>query len=348
MQAQAELRNLPQALTEMFTRGRSGYERAVRGIRWGDGPIYVLADARSLSAGLVALYAIEELLHRPVILREASSFLAYSLGTVRTGAPVVAVSGEGEGAELLAAVRAVRENGAQVLAVAPAASALNEAAHQVFPLPDVAGAPASGVVRACLEHAALGYLALIAARQLARPAPSLDRLEKDWAELPASLDRIVNQFGNAVHSLAGELAALGRILFAGSGLYYAAAMRAVDAREHEGRIPAQALDLAGLRSGWVSAFRSGTGALLLTGSRSQSREDASAVGAELKGGGAALFAVTDANDHELGRQARLTLLLPDLAELPASILALALAGWTAREMVQTASAAYAGRDSRQA
>jgi glutamine---fructose-6-phosphate transaminase (isomerizing) len=339
MQAQAELISLPQTLTEMFTRGRADRERAVRGFRWGEGPIHVVADARALSAGMVARYAIEDLLQRPAIIDEATSFQRYSLATVRTGSLVVAVSGEGEAPELLEAVRAARSKGAQVLALAQATSPIAEAAQHVFLLPEVAGNPAEGMAAACLQHATAVYMVLIAARQLTRPTPALERLEADWAELPAALDKIVSQFANAVGSLASELGAFKKIFFAGEGLQFAAALRAADAGGHRGPQLVLALDYASLRSGWLDACGPDTGALLFPGLRSRSRKEAATLAQELQQRKASVFAVTDASDHELGRQARLTLLLPDMADLPASILALALAGWTAREIARPPKAA---------
>ena len=334
MQAQSELISLPQALTEIFTKGRADRERAVRAIRWGDGPIHVLTGSQALPAGLMARYALEDLLQRPVILREASSFLAYSLATLRTGAPVVAVSGENQAPELLEAVLAVRRGGAQVLAVASPSSAIAQEAHQLFALPEVAGSPAAGLAGACLEHAAMGFFALIAARLLTRPAPALERLEKDWEALPGELDKIVAQFANAIRSLARELGSLSRVFFSGAGLYYASARRAADAGGHRRFSGGLALDFARLGSAWLEAFGPDTGALLITGSRSRFRKQAGELVRQLKERGSSVFAITDANDQEVTRQARLTLLMPDLAELPSSLLALALAGWTARESVR--------------
>ena len=336
MRAQSELLTLPQVLNEMFTRGRSERERAVRGIRWSDGPIYVLVDDRARSAGLLAQFAIEGLLHRPVIVREASSFLAYSAPTLRTGSPVVVISGQDESAELQEAVRVVRAAGGYVIAVAGASSPIAQSSHQVLTVPDVSGTPPEGLGRACLEHAAVGQLAIIAARLLARPGPALERIEKDWAEIPSALEKFVTQFENAVRSLAHELGAPTRILSAGAGSYYAAAMSAAEI----GRpCPAVALDFASLRGSRQDMVGTNTGVVLLTGSRSPSREAAATLARELKARGASVFAVTDANDHAVAKEARLTLLLPDFAELPASILALVLAGWTTRETALLAAAA---------
>lgn len=333
MQAQSELMDIPQALEAMFHRGRADHERAVRSIRWGDGPIHVLAGSHSLPAGLVAHYTLEALLHRPVILREASSFLAYSQDTVRTGAPVVVVAGVEQPPEVLEAVQSARKNGAQVLAVAPPSTDLAGQAHQLFALPDLAGSLATGLAGDCLEHAAVGFFALIAARLLARPTAALERVEKDWVLLPAEIEKAVSQFGDALRSLGTELGRASRVLFAGAGLYHASALRAAKAGGHRGSAII-ATDYAALRSDGLDTLGPGAGVLFLAGSRSPFKKEAGALARELRERRLAVFAVTDVNEHEVSRQARLTVLMPDLAELPSSVLALVLAGWAAREMAR--------------
>ncbi|HEY6290977.1 MAG TPA: SIS domain-containing protein [Terriglobia bacterium] len=345
MQVQSELMSLPQTLGEMFTRARPDYERAVRGIRWGEVPVYVLGSAGTLPAGLVAGYAVEGLLGYPVVVREVSSFLSYALGTVRSGSLVVAISSgtsaEPDVLEVVEAVQAARKLGAQVLAVTYESSPLCRAADRLFALPDVAGAPATGLAEACLEHAAVAYLTLIAARLFKRPNASLDRLEKDWRELPRHLDWIVSQLPAAVRSFAAELRSSRRIYFAGGGLYHPAALRAANLAPREDCV--LGIDLAGLRSD--RALTSDAAVVFLSGSRGRMRKEAADLATALKARGTACVAVTDSNDHDLIRAARLALLLPDLAELPGSILALAVGGWVAREMVQHPRTTRAARRS---
>jgi len=330
MQAQSELISLPQTLTEMFTRGRPDYERAVRGIRWGEAPVYVLGSVRTLPAALAAGYAVEDLLGYPAVVREASSFLSYTLRVLRRGSVVVAISNqvEPDALSLVKAVQAARQQGAQVLAVTSPSSPLAAAADRVFGLPDVAGAPAQGLAEACLEHASAGDLALIAARLLKRPQASLERLEKNWHDLPGHLDWIVSQLAAAVRSFAAELRPAGRIFFAGGGSYHSSALRAADLARCPDRV--SGIDLASLRG----RMASDAAVVFLSGSRSRLCKEAATVAAELKARGTAALAVTDSNDHELSHGSRLALLLPDLAEVPGSILALAVAGWTAREVAE--------------
>src|SRR5207302_961947 len=141
-------------------------------------------------------------------------------------------------------------------------------------LPEVGGAPAVGLARACLDHAVAGYIALLTARLLTRSAPALDRLERDWRELPVALEKIVSQFSNAVRSLAQEISKENRTFLAGAGLYHAAALSAADIPGFRGTVSLLPLDFARLRAGWLDAFRSGTGALFISGSRSRSKAQA--------------------------------------------------------------------------
>jgi len=338
MQAQSELISLPQTLTEMFTRARPDYERAVRGIRWGEAPVYLLGSASTLPAALAAGYAVEDLLGYPAVVREASSFLSYTLGTVRRGSVMVAVSnGAAAAPRLVEAVQAARKQGAQVLAVTAESSPLALAADHVFVLPEVAGNPARGLAEACLEHAAVGYLALIAARLFKRPRASVDRLEDDWHDLPAHLEWIVSQLAAAVRSFAAELRSPGRVFLVGEGFYHPSALRAADLTPRPDQV--LGIDLAGLRLRLVSD----AAVVFLSSSRSRTRKESADRAIELNARGAASLAVTDSNDHELLRASRLALLLPDLAELPGSVLALAVAGWVARQMAEHARVTKAAK-----
>ena len=83
--------------------------------------------------------------------------------------------------------------------------------------------------------------------------------------------------------------------------------------------------------------------VFLSGSQGRARKVVAEAARQTKERGVVVVAVTGGNDHHLTRQARLTILVPDLVELPASILSLALAGWLGREL---ATSAPEGRLSR--
>jgi DNA-binding MurR/RpiR family transcriptional regulator len=314
----------------MFAKGRPQYERAVRSIHWGDAAIYVVSSTRSLPAALLAAYACEDLLACPVAVREISSFLAHSLGALRTGSVVVLLSNEAP--ETLDAARAATRRGAQVLALAPASSPVATVARQVFPLPEMGGAPSSGIAEAFLEHTAVGYLALLAARLAKRPQPSLERLEKEWNEIPDHFDTLTSHLVDVVRASADALRPATTLFFVGDGYHHASAERAASLAQRGGSYAIPASDLARFRSVFLPNLGQGAGVVVLSGSQSRRRKAVAELAREAKDHGANVLAVTGSNDHELVRQASFTLLLPDLVELPASILSLALAGWLGREM----------------
>jgi fructoselysine-6-P-deglycase FrlB-like protein len=330
MQAHSELRNLSPVLREMVTKHRPEYERAIRGIHWGDAAIYVVSSARTLPAGLTAAYAFEDLLGCPVAVREFSSFLAHSLGAIRTGSVVILVSSEAP--EVVDAARAATKRGAQVLAIAPASAPIAHARNRVFPLPEIAGASSSGLTDACLEHMAVGYLAVLAARLVKRPQPSLERLEKDWNAIPDHLDSLTSHLVDVVRASAGELRSAPSLFFVGDGYYQAAAERAARLVQRLPSCAALGCGLAHFRCYLLPNLGPGAGVVFLSGSQSRTRKVAAELAREAKERGAVALAVTGSNDHDLKGQARLTLLLPDLVDLPASILSLALAGWLGREL----------------
>lgn len=330
MQAHSELRALPPVLRDMMTKGRPEYERAIRGIHWGDSAIYVVGTARSLPAALTAAYAFEDLLGCPAAVREASSFLAYSLGAIRTSSMVILISGEAP--EMLAAAQAATSRGAQVLAVARVSAPVAPLASRVFALPDVAGAPAAGIAEACLDHAAAGYLALLAAVLVKRPNPSLERAEKEWNTIPDQLDSLTSHLVDLVRATAAELRAAPSLFFVGDGYRHAAAERAAGLSQRRASCSVTSSDLAHFRCHLLPNLSQGAGVVFLSGSQSRSHKAAAELAHEAKSRGAHVVAVTGRNDHDLIRQARFTLLLPDLVELPASILSLALAAWLGKEV----------------
>ena len=314
----------------MMTKGRAEHERAVRGLHWSDAAIYVVGDTRSLAAGLTAAYAFEDLLGCTVVMREVSSFLSHSLGVIRAGSVVVFISGEAP--EMLDATRAAAKRGAQVLAIAHASAPITAAASLVFPLPEVGETSGSSLVHACLEHVALGYLAVLAARLVKRPQPALERLEREWNAVPDHLDSLSVHLADVVRTSADELRLATSLFFVGDGYHQAAAERAAALAQRRGSCPVIGVDLARFRCNHLPNLNPGAGVVIFSGSQSRTRKAAAEVAGEVNERGAVALAVTGGNDHDLTRQVRLTLLVPDLLELPASVLSVALGGWLGREL----------------
>jgi DNA-binding MurR/RpiR family transcriptional regulator len=345
-----ELITLPQALTEMMVKARAAYERAVRSVRWGELPIWAIGSARTLPAAGTLRHAFEDLLSWPTIVREASCFLEDSIGMMRPGSVVVVFAdASGPPAE---AAQAARKRGAQVLVVRagiapPEDSEAGSTAAQESPLdlalPIVGAAPGGDLGAACLQHAAAAQLALVCARQLTRPEARLERWEADWRDLPSQLDRIVGLLGDGVASLSRELEPLSPILVVGGGYYSAAARRVSALARQQVRRPVVGLDLASVDGGWLQVLNPKSGLLLLSGSTGRAAKAAIEFAGQVKERGCPLFVLTGSNHHDLIRQARLSLMLPEVGELPGSILALAVSGWMASQLVDPARHARRSR-----
>jgi fructoselysine-6-P-deglycase FrlB-like protein len=321
----AQLGNLSPLFAEIALKRRVDFERALRGLRWGEMPVYAVGSAATLPAAFTFAYAFEEFLEWPVVVREAGRFLSLSRSSLRTGSALVLVADESP--PVAEVVREARRRGARVLAVAAESDVPALAAHETVALPQL---PAPGrLAAACLQHAAAGYLALTAARLLKRPQPLLDRLENDWAELPGHFTSAVTRFGDAVRSMGAQLRGRNQILFVGAGLCEPAAQQVAALARIEGHRFVAGAGPAEAHSSWLPAFGRESAAVLLASSQSRARSELPDLARKIKAMGALGLAVTDGNNHDLIREVQAALLLPGLSDMPASILALALGAWLA-------------------
>jgi len=340
MPAPAELIDLPRALTEIVVRQRPEYERIVRAIRWGEVPVWAAASAPSLPAAEMLAHAFEDLVSSPLMVREASAFAEDAAGMLRPGSVVVVFADGTKPPQ--DAIRAARRRGAQVLVVtggpgpAPAADAETTPARAkselAITLPSSGAAAEGGLGAACLQQAAATQLALISARQLTRPQARLERLERDWRDLPSHLDRMMGQLGDGVAALARELAPRAPILLVGDGHFAPAAKRAAALGRQRSRQPVIGLAGAALESGWLQTLGEESAVVLLSPSGGRPAKAAVELAGLIKERGSRLFVITGSNHYDLIRQARLGLILPELSDLAGSLLALAVAGWVGAEL----------------
>jgi DNA-binding MurR/RpiR family transcriptional regulator len=328
IRAQAELRKVPPALQAMLTKGRAAYDRAVRAMHWGEGPIYVLASPARIAAALATRYAFEDLLGWPVEAHQASSFVTASLPTLKTGSIVILIAADLP--DVLDLSKALTKQGAQVLAVTAEEALPSRRAGPALLLPRAEGISSNGPAEACLEHARLGFMALIAARLLKSPSRSLERQEKEWSALPRHFGWIADQPGDAVHSFAARLQAAPDVIFVGEGPYHAVALRAARFLRREDR-SARAFDLAGLGSESLARLSPDSAVVFVSGSHCTAKRAVAELAARIEQRGLAALAITDSNDRALIRQARLSLLVPDAGEAAGPVLALGLAAWVACE-----------------
>lgn len=327
IRAQAELRKAPPALQAMLTKGRAAYELAIRAMRWGEGPIYALASPARIVAALAARYAFEDLLGWPVEVHEASSFVVASLAPLKTGTIVVLIAPDLPDASDLS--NALTERGAQVLAVTAEGALPGRTASPILPLPRAADISSNGPAEACLEHAGLGFMALVAARLLKRPSRSLERQEREWSALPRHFEWIAEQLGDAVHSFAAMLEAAPNVIFVGEGPYHAVALRAASFLPRS--LDARVFNLEGLGSESLAGLSPDSTVVFISGSRCGAKRSVAELAARVEQRGIAILAVTDSNDWALIRRARLSLLVPDAGGAVGPVLALELVGWAACE-----------------
>ncbi|MGD0697732.1 MAG: SIS domain-containing protein [Terriglobia bacterium] len=324
MDIRQQVLDTPRALRETLEKGRPEYEALVRRVRWGDGPIFIVGSGASFLSALTGVYAFESLLGWPVMARPALEFQAYSASVMRLRSVFLAVSNSGETRETLDAAGAARARDAQVLALTNnPASALAAAADFVFLL-RAGEASKPGLQTVLAQQAALGFLALVAARVLKRHHRQLDVLEEEFTKLPATVELIRTQLADATNALARELKSVAHLWIVGGGFYHPVALHGARLLRKFAGMQADGVDAAGAGNDFSYPGGEGSAVLFLSGSACRVKKETHARAQQAKKAGVKVLAVTDANDRELANASTLTLMLPSSTEMVGSTLALAL------------------------
>ena len=320
MNIRAEVSDAPRALRETLEKGQPEFEALVRGTRWGDGPLFILGSGASYPPALAGLYAFESLVGWPVVVSRAANFLAYAASLIRPRSVVLAVSVSGEADKTLEAALQARSRGAAVLALtASATSPLSEAADGTFLVRSGEGTRIGLQSEFCL-HAAMGFIALTAARVLKRHHQKLDELEQEYAKLPEHAEWALTRLTDASRSLASHLRGLGSMVLVGAGPYFPAAAQAAETFTRLTPLRASAQEAVAFRESLAQPLAPDSAALFLSGSRCRMKKEIQESARVLRSAQANLFAITDANDQELYGTASLAVLLPSLAETTGSAL----------------------------
>jgi fructoselysine-6-P-deglycase FrlB-like protein len=334
LDVRGEIRDAPRALRQTLEKGRPEFESLVRGTRWGDGPLYIVGSGSSYPAALAGLSAFESLLGWPVVVSRAANFLAYSAPLIRPRSVVLAVSLSGEADKTLEAALQARSRGAAVLALtASATSPLAEAADGAF-LVRSGEEVRLGLQSELSLFAAMGFVALVAARVLKRHHHKLDELEQEYAKLPEHCEWVLTRLTDAARSLASHLQDLDRLVLVGGGSYYPAALQAAETMASLTPVQALAQDAAELRESLAKSGTRGRAALFLSGSRCRMKREIQESARLLGGPEANLYAVTDSNDQELRGVVSLAVLLPSLAETTGSALGLLFLQFLVSQLLQ--------------
>jgi len=316
-------------------RQKNEYERLIRQVRWGERALALVGEGSMLPAGLTAAYAFESLLGWPVIVREAAEFKAYSFPTIQPRSVLLAVSPSGENEVLVSLAQAAAKRGATTLAVTQNSEGpLASASRGIFRLPGAEpGACAQTIL---VQHAALAYIAVIAARVFSPPQPQLRDLEEEFESLPGHMEWLQTYLTDAVRSLAAQLKGAARLAILGSGFYYPVALEAaILAREIkpvriEALHPAEKehVPLPG-RWGRDDCI------LFLSGSSCRTKRVTQELASGMKKTQANLLSITDRNDRNLSDLCKASILLPALSEIPGALLALTFLEWLIGEAATT-------------
>jgi glucosamine--fructose-6-phosphate aminotransferase (isomerizing) len=321
METRAKIFEIPRLLRDTLEKGAREYETLIRGVRWGESPIYICGCGASLPLSPAGAYLFEWLTGWPALARSAGAFEAYSVLALRARSVVLVISAFGEDAESLETVRIARSRGAVPLALTRSAdSPLAKACEGVFLTRDE-GAEDCAAAAVC-QLAALSSIALTAARLLKRSNVGLDLLEEELRRLPEHMEWSFTQLRDALRSMAGELRALERFWLVGGGLYYPVVARMAWRFSTAGEI--QGIEASDFLAGHISNLRRGEAALFVSGSRLRAKRLLQLNAAQIQGQGGRLFSMTDTNDRELVNRSEMAVLLPALSEVGGSVLALTL------------------------
>lgn len=319
-------REMPGVLSAV-TAERTHYDQSIRRARWVEGPVFIIGSGSALHATRAAAPAFEWLLGWPALAREAAQFRNYSLAVLRPHSALIAVSASGEDAEVVEVAQRASRLGVGVLALtANPQSALAQAARAVFHLPATPAviAPLTGPLA---EHMALFEIATVAAKIFNPRNPHLESLESEFESLPERIPWMQIHLIDPLRSCVSQLKGSRRLIMVGGAFYYSSAAQAAAlARQASPRI-VDAVEIESAAEFLPGILSSADAVLVLSSSHSRGKKSAHALAARLKTGAAKVFAVTDGNDRDLTNLCDFSLLMPELSEIPGSLLTMVLVQW---------------------
>lgn len=319
-----ELLEIPRALREMQNEGRPLYDGLVRGVNWGERPIFILGNNSSYRAALSGQWVFESLLGLPVVVRRPTVFSAYTCRALAARSLVIAVSASGECEETLQAAKNAKGRGAIVWAVtANPASALASLADAIVDCYAEKSPPGEGCSVFCL-HAVMLFLAVAVARILKAPGPVISAHAEELEKLPRHIEWLLNQISDAGKALSGQFPTLTGLNIVGGGPFQPVAIQAASRLRHVAGVHANGYEVAQFQQNFRQISQPGQGILYLSSSRCKLKEQVhESVRQARQGGDQKIFAVTDNNDRQLSQRADLAVLLPTLTEAVGALLAMA-------------------------
>lgn len=306
---------------------RNNYRQTVREMNWRAGLVTFVADGAALHAARAAALSAEWLLGWPATARRAADFLNYSSAAVQPHSTIVVISSCDGDADLAEAARQARRRGASVLGlVLDPAGEVSRAAQACVGL----SAPASALspfTRPIMEQVALFELVLAAAQILAPRNVLVGPLESELDQLAAGSSQFQIALTEAVRVIATAIASASYLTVAGTGFFDPPAQRAAILARSLSVFSLEACDPETAALPRSHAEAGERAVLLLSAAQSRGKHRIHGLAQQLHHAGARTFALTTANDRDLIHQCELAALLPEVSEIPASLLSLIFLEW---------------------
>lgn len=301
---------------------RPQYDRTIREARWTEGQVTIVAAGKLICAARAGAEALEWLLGWPAVAREAADFRSYSLPGMRPRSVVIAVSPNGDDDDVVEAASRAKKQGANVLALTSnPESPLARAAHAIFTLPSCAEED-SFFTGPLTGHAALLEIASTASR-IFNPR-NTESGSAGFDSLPGHIAAMEIHLSDPVRALAAQIKGLRRLVLSGGRFHQNAALEAAALARRITPQTVEALRLEEAAQFQPQALSPQDGFLFISGTHSRAKKAVHATASLLKASGATLYAATGVDDRDLTGLCDFSLLMPDLPEIPASLLSLAL------------------------
>ncbi len=326
MKVRGKISGTPAALDHLFA-SQTEVERIIHRLPWGEAALTIIGTPDSWPACLAARYALERLSGWPIVAHKASEFKARALLSIQPRSLMIAVSYSGKEDSLLEAARLAVHRGATLLVVTGAPdSFLARLTNNVFSIKASSEEPPRSRTT-LLEHAAALWLSVLAAKIFNPRHPQLHNQEQDFRALPERIDWMETHLLDVVLALAQEVGKCERLFVAGSALGFAVALHAPPLAPRSAPPAVQVLDLADSLHGVPEEFSPRDAFLFLSSSRSPAKHRVIELARRIGKTPARLFSFTDSNDRDLIDACEMSIMVPSIAEIPASLLELALLQW---------------------
>jgi fructoselysine-6-P-deglycase FrlB-like protein len=320
---------IPRALEVLLEKSASELRSSLRSAPPGEGPVLILCRPAQIPVAWTAVWAFENLMGRPAMIRTPAVLEQYSIHAVGARSTILVLPGAAETQEALQALKRARNHGAIVWAFAGGEeTALMRLAHGVLPAQANESNPGD-ILSAILAHVRVVSFAVNAARMLRPPSDAVDQCERGLSDLGRKIEWSLSNLQDAATRFGEELRRKQRIMVAGGGPFHAAALQAaLGFREGLG-VESAGVEVTEMATANLPYSLPGGAVMFLSSSRCRIKKQIQEAASRAKIEGAEILSITDSEDRELVARAARSILVPSLPEIPGALMALTVAEWVA-------------------